>query len=32
LELLNEENLTRLYGVPIRLGKMEGRYFAWSLD
>ncbi|MCG7840276.1 MAG: ATP-binding cassette domain-containing protein [Methanomassiliicoccales archaeon] len=32
LELLNEENLTRLYGVPIRLGNMEGRYFAWSLD
>ncbi|HUT26980.1 MAG TPA: ATP-binding cassette domain-containing protein [Methanomassiliicoccales archaeon] len=32
LELLNEENLTRLYGVSIRLEKMEGRYFAWSLD
>jgi iron complex transport system ATP-binding protein len=27
---LNEKNLTELYGVPVRLAKLDGRYFAWS--
>lgn len=27
---LNEENLTELYGVPVRLAELDGRYFAWS--
>lgn len=27
---LTEENLTELYGVAVRLAKVDGRYFAWS--
>lgn len=27
---LTEENLSELYGVPVRLAKVDGRYFAWS--
>lgn len=27
---LNEENLSELYGIQVRLLKIEGRYFAWS--
>ncbi len=27
---LTEENLSELYGVPVRLTKVDGRYFAWS--
>lgn len=27
---LTEENLSELYGVPVHLAKVDGRYFAWS--
>lgn len=27
---LNEENLSDLYGVPVRLARIDGRFFAWS--
>jgi iron complex transport system ATP-binding protein len=27
---LSEENLSELYGVPVHLVKVDGRYFAWS--
>jgi iron complex transport system ATP-binding protein len=27
---MNEENLTDLYGVPVHLTMVDGRYFAWS--
>lgn len=32
LELLNEENLSTLYGGPIGVRAMEGRFFAWPKD
>jgi iron complex transport system ATP-binding protein len=28
--LMTEQNLTDLYGVPVRLIQIDGRYFAWS--
>jgi hypothetical protein len=27
---MSEENLSELYGVPVHLVKVDGRYFAWS--
>lgn len=32
LELLNQDNLSELYGVPIGLRSVEGRFFAWPKD
>ena len=29
LDLLNEDNLSILYGGPVGLRSIEGRYFAW---
>jgi iron complex transport system ATP-binding protein len=30
VDTLTEENLSRLFDVPVRLAKIDGRYFAWS--
>lgn len=30
MDTLTEENLTKLFDVPVRLSKIDGRYFAWS--
>jgi iron complex transport system ATP-binding protein len=32
LELLNKENLSTLYGVPIGLRSIDRRFFAWPID